>query len=77
MNRKIKSYNSFLTSIGYDQYANRTLLKITLKEPLFFDQNVATRKEWLLEEIQTDEETKVVDWFKDSKKKVTLIKKKV
>lgn len=76
MNRKIKSYNSFLTSIGYEQYANRALPKITLKEPLFFDQNASYKKDWLLEEIQTDEKTKVVDWFKDSKKKFVFIKKK-
>ena len=77
MNDKIKSYNSFLKTIGYEQYANRAIPKITLKEPLFFDQNASYKKDWLLEEIQTDEKTKVVDWFKDSKKKVTLIKKKV
>lgn len=76
MNDKIKSYNSFLKTIGYEQYANRAIPKITLKEPLFFDQNASYKKDWLLEEIQTDEKTKVVDWFKDSKKKFVFIKKK-
>jgi len=69
MNDKIKSFNSFLKTIGYEQYANRAIPKITLKEPLFFDQNASYKKDWLLEEIQTDEKTKVFDWFKDSKKK--------
>lgn len=76
MNDKIKSYNSFLKTIGYEQYANRALPKKTLKEPLFFDQNISYRKDWLLEEIQSDSKTKPVDWFKDSKKKVVFIKKK-
>ena len=76
MNRKIKSYNSFLTSIGYEQYANRALPKITLKEPLLFDQNATSRKEWLLEVLQTNEKTKVVDWFEKKQRKVVPIKKK-
>lgn len=76
MNRKIKSYNSFLSSIGYDQYANRTLPKITLKEPLFFDQNVAARKEWLLKELQNDSKTKTADWIKEGRKVIPVKKKK-
>ena len=75
MNRKIKSYNSFLTSIGYEQYANRALPKITLKEPLLFDQNTPSRKDWLLEELQNESKTKTTDWFKSDKKKV-MVKKK-
>ena len=76
MNRKIKSYNSFLSSIGYDQYANRTLPKTTLKEPLFFDQNVAARKECLLKELQDDSKTKTADWIKEGRNVIPVKKKK-
>ena len=76
MNRKIESYNSFLKSIGYEQYANRTLPKTTLKEPLFFDQNVEARKEWLLKELQDDSKTKTADWIKEGRKLISVKKKK-